>query len=150
MHFREYGPFRILRSSKPGKHRINIGVIFKCAFIFKLFLKILRQLFFSWLYSSLNKSFLKMTLKNKRTQEFLLWHSGNKSGWYPWGCGSDAWPCSGGRGSSVAMSCGVGHWGSSDPALLWLWCRPAAVASIGPLAWKLPYASGSALKKKHK
>ena len=26
--------------------------------------------------------------------------------------------------------------------------RPAATASIGPLAWELPYASGSALKKK--
>ena len=31
--------------------------------------------------------------------------------------------------------------------LLWLWCRPAAVAPIGPLAWELPYASGAALKK---
>ena len=24
-----------------------------------------------------------------------------------------------------------------DPQLLWLWCRPAAVALIRPLAWKL-------------
>ena len=23
-----------------------------------------------------------------------------------------------------------------DPALLWLWCRPAAVAPIRPLAWE--------------
>ena len=30
------------------------------------------------------------------------------------------------------MSCGVGHRYSSDLALLWLWCRPAAVAPIGP------------------
>ena len=46
------------------------------------------------------------------------------------------------------MSCGVGHRRSLDPALLWLWHRPAAVAPIGPLAWELPYAMGVALKKK--
>ena len=26
----------------------------------------------------------------------------------------------------LAMSCGVGHRGGSDPALRWLWCGPAA------------------------
>ena len=31
--------------------------------------------------------------------------------------------------------------------LPWLWCRPAAVALIRPLAWELPYTSGAALKK---
>ena len=35
-----------------------------------------------------------------------------------------------------------------DPELLWLWCRPAAAAPIGPLAWEPPYAVGAALKKK--
>ena len=44
------------------------------------------------------------------------------------------------------MSCGVGHRRGSDPMLLWLWCRPAAVALIGPLAWEPPYATGAALK----
>ena len=34
--------------------------------------------------------------------------------------------------------------------LLWLWCRPAAVAPIRPLAWEPLYASGVALKKKKK
>ena len=34
-----------------------------------------------------------------------------------------------------------------DPALLWLWCRLAAIALIPPLAWQLPYAAGVALKK---
>ena len=34
--------------------------------------------------------------------------------------------------------------------LLWLWCRPAAVAPIRPLAWEPPYAMGAALKKKKK
>ena len=45
------------------------------------------------------------------------------------------------------MSCGVGHRRGSDPVLLWLWCRPAAVAPIGPPAWEPPYAAGAALKK---
>ena len=35
------------------------------------------------------------------------------------------------------MSYGVGHRRGSDLALLWLWCRPAAVAPTGPLAWEL-------------
>ena len=46
------------------------------------------------------------------------------------------------------MSCGVGCRHSSHPALLWLWCRSAATALIGPLAWKLPYVEGAALKSK--
>ena len=35
-----------------------------------------------------------------------------------------------------------------DLALLWLWCRLAVVALIGPLARKLSYAVGIALKIK--
>ena len=62
---------------------------------------------------------------------------------------------------------GVGHRHGldpafSDPVLLWpvtllsvlriwrcceLWCRPVAIAPIGPLAWEPPYAAGVALKK---
>ena len=34
--------------------------------------------------------------------------------------------------------------------LLWLEHRPAAAAPIQPLAWKLPYATDVALKKKKK
>ena len=48
------------------------------------------------------------------------------------------------------MSCGVGCRWSSDPALLWLWYRLAAVAPIWPLAWEPPYAVGVALKSKEK
>ena len=48
------------------------------------------------------------------------------------------------------MSCGVGCRCDSDPMLLWLWCRPAAVAPIGPLAWELPYAPGVAFKRKER
>ena len=44
------------------------------------------------------------------------------------------------------MNSGVGHRFDSDPALLWLWQRPAATAPIRPLAWELPYAAGVALK----
>ena len=44
------------------------------------------------------------------------------------------------------MSSGVGHRRSSDPALLWLWCRLAATAPIRPLAWEPPYATGVALR----
>ena len=42
---------------------------------------------------------------------------------------------------------GLAQW-VEDPALLWLWCRLAAVALIPPLAWEPPYASGAALKRK--
>ena len=50
------------------------------------------------------------------------------------------------------MSCGVGCRCGLDPALLWLWCRLVAVASIRPLAWEPPYAYavGEALKKQKK
>ena len=48
------------------------------------------------------------------------------------------------------MSCGVGCRCGLDPALLWLWCRPAATVLIGPLAWELPYAMGVAQKKAKK
>ena len=44
------------------------------------------------------------------------------------------------------MSCGVGCRCGSDPALLWLWCRPVATAPIQPLAWEPPYAAGAALE----
>ena len=48
------------------------------------------------------------------------------------------------------MSCGVGCRLGLDPALLWLWPRPAATALIQPLAWKPPYAKGVALKRQKK
>ena len=47
-------------------------------------------------------------------------------------------------------SCGVGCRCGSDPALLWLWCRLAAVALIRPLAWEAPYAASAALRSKIK
>ena len=47
------------------------------------------------------------------------------------------------------MSCGVGWRPGLDPALLWLWCRLAAVVPIRPLSWEFPYAEGG-LKKKEK
>ena len=47
----------------------------------------------------------------------------------------------------IAVSYGVGRRHGSDPALLWLWCRPAATAPIQSLAWEPPYATGAALEK---
>ena len=46
------------------------------------------------------------------------------------------------------MSCGIGHRCGSDLALLWLWCRLAAIAPNRPLAWEPPYAARAALKRK--
>ena len=51
---------------------------------------------------------------------------------------------------ALPMSHGVGHRRSSNPALLWLWCRQAAVALVRPLVWEPPYATDAALKKKAK
>ena len=48
------------------------------------------------------------------------------------------------------MSCGVGCSLGLDPALLWLWCRLAAIAQVGPLAWEPLCAAGAALKSKKK
>ena len=67
----------------------------------------------------------------------------------PRGCGFDPWPQSVSQGSGVAMS-RVGHGRGSDLVLLWLWCRPVAIASIRPLAWDLQYASGVTLKRQEK
>ena len=46
-----------------------------------------------------------------------------------------------------AMSCGVGDRHGLDLALLWLWSKPAAAATIHPLSWELPYTVGAALKR---
>ena len=51
-----------------------------------------------------------------------------------------------GQGSSVAMSCGIGHRHGSDPTLLWH--RLAVVAPIQHLAWERPYAASVALQRK--
>ena len=55
-----------------------------------------------------------------------------------------------GLGSGFVVSCGVGRRCSAESMLLWLWCRPAAKASIWPLAWEFPYAEVlSSLPKRH-
>ena len=56
------------------------------------------------------------------------------------------------KGSSVAVSCGVGFRRGSDLVWLWLWLwsRLMATASILPLAWEVPYASVVAVKDKRK
>ena len=39
-------------------------------------------------------------------------------------------------------------WVTDTTWILWLWCRPEAVALIQPLAWEPPCAMGEALKSK--
>ena len=46
--------------------------------------------------------------------------------------------------ASPRAACGAGHRHSLDLALLWLWCRPTAVAPVHSLAWELPYATPEA------
>ena len=46
----------------------------------------------------------------------------------------------------ITVSCGVGRRCGLGLALLWMWCRLAAVALIRPLAWEPPYVAGAALK----
>ena len=55
-----------------------------------------------------------------------------------------------GYGAGIAVSCGVDHRDGSDPAVLWLWQSPGAAAPIQPLAWELPFAMDTALKKPKK
>ena len=45
------------------------------------------------------------------------------------------------------LSYGVSCRCSSDLVFLWLWHRPGAAAVIQPIAWKLAYAMGAALKR---
>ena len=54
------------------------------------------------------------------------------------------------KGSGIAERYGVGCRRGSDPALLWLWYRPAAIAPIPPLAWERPYAVGMTIKRQKK
>ena len=49
----------------------------------------------------------------------------------------------------VGSILGLAQW-DKDLALLWLWCRPTAVALIRTLAWEPPYAPRVALKSKKK
>ena len=44
------------------------------------------------------------------------------------------------------MTCRFGE----DLALPQLWCRPAAAASMSPLAWELLYVAGARVKRKKK
>ena len=53
-------------------------------------------------------------------------------------------------GLRIWCCCSVDHRCSLDPALLWLWSRPAATALIQPLAWEPLYAVGTAKKEKKK
>ena len=82
--------------------------------------------------------------------QFLLWLSSNESGLtriHEDTEDSDSTPGLDQWVKGIAVGCSVGCSHSSDPVLLWLWCRPASVAPIQPLAWELPYALGAALRR---
>ena len=96
---------------------------------------------------STSSTFLIYQLEKCKYWEFPLHLSGLQT-CYPWGFRFDSWPRSVGWVSGIAVNCGVGRRYGSDPALLWLWNRPAAVALIWPLAMEFPYAACAALKKK--
>ena len=49
-----------------------------------------------------------------------------------------------------SVSCGEGLRCGSDLVLLWLLCRLVATASIWPLPWELPCATGAAIKRQGK
>ena len=51
-------------------------------------------------------------------------------------------------GIAVSISYDVGHRCGSDPRLLWLWRKLAAIALIRSPAWEPPYAVGVTLKNK--
>ena len=83
------------------------------------------------------------------SSEFPSWLSRKESDQYPGEGRFHPWPCSAGYGSGIAMSCGIGHRGGLDLALLGLWPSPAARAFICPLDQEPPYAVGVALKQEN-
>ena len=96
-------------------------------------------------------------LNTEQTLNKCLWNEGVpivaqwKWIWlWSMGCGFNPWLRSVCQRSGIAVSCDVSCRHSWDPALLWLWCRPAAVAPIWPLFWELPCATSVALKSKKK
>ena len=109
----------------------------------------------NWLETPFSGRHLRNQGKIKRSnesksylhQEFLLWLCRNQQDYCPGGWGFNPWPRSMGQGSGVAVSCGVGCRLGSDLAWLWLWCRPAAIAPIRPMASEPPCATSIALKK---
>ena len=54
------------------------------------------------------------------------------------------------KNPGITVSYSVGHRSGSDPMLLWLWHRPAAAVPVQALAWELPHAPGTTLKRKKK
>ena len=66
-----------------------------------------------------------------------------------WSMGTQVWSLA--LLSELSIRCCRELWYRSkrglDPALLWLWCRPKAIALIWPLAWEPPYAASADLKR---
>ena len=118
------------------------------AFLLRNYFSCCKQKILKAVFTTTVQSMKYLAIKLITNGEFPLWRSGNEFNWYPWGCRFDPRPRSVGWGSSIAVSCGIGHRGSSDPELLW--CRPTAAALIQRLGWELPYAVDGTLKSKNK
>ena len=101
-------------------------------------------------FMPLSFSLYRTFIKKKKSQmwEFPLWHGGLGT----WLIAMRKWV------RFLASLSGLSIWQCrelwcrsqthSNLALLWLWYRLVATALIRPLAWELPYAVGTALKKK--
>ena len=74
-------------------------------------------------------------INSSKLKEFLSWLSRINLTSIHEDAGSITWPCLVGLGSGVSVSYGVGQRCGSDLVLLWLWCRPVAIAPIQSLAW---------------
>ena len=81
------------------------------------------------------------SLKNYHYWEFPLWLSGLRIQLISMRMQVQSLASLSGLRPAIATRSGIGHRCSSDPALPWLWCRPAR---------KLPYATGAALKRQKK
>ena len=81
--------------------------------------------------------------KKKKKKSLILINLKNKISW------SSCWGSAVTNPTSI-MRMWVWSWPClvEDLALLWLWCRSAAVTLIPPLAWEFPYATGAAIKEK--